>query len=760
MGEGPLQRVALWVIARSGCVACWLRGCGRIPLAVRMFWRRWRCVRLLCGWPNPPTRGLTALRCLCVFQRRCASMSSFRVCVVTAVPQGCGTVTSGMRGRTLRAHHVVIVDPLQHCAGWMVLACRRCGGLRACGVRHAVWMSLFLWLLVISVRISFLSYSPFDCLLVFSFNSIQLRKQGETMPSKRNRVQGGNAKGQASAVPQGDSRKRARSDLEGDTDQPAATPISVEEAQLRWTMCSTVRDILLDGETDISEMKLNDFLREHFGSRAAVEEEKNVDMWDFLESPDAHIKDQQLLEEISNLKDYQLLTDRRKLRDGSVHFLENWIEFKEKDTVTPLTRKKLNDALTQIQKEVARWEAEERTKRRAEEDVRQDTEEKTTKLVGFYESVYGAKWGHVLGFYDKKICEDRMEVHEGKPPQSWTYKKGLTFEKHDGVEQFSPPRPRLMVLTSDKGWPYSWRENKPIVDCYVNCEVDRVWRIVKEDLEELSGPNGAYRPSLRQRLLIGTPGIGNSMNAGSYLLYQLLHCDAEKIKVVVHCFGEGEAYVFDKTAKMVTKHVGSKASERVFSSFPQCGMKGYIIYDAPTNGSQLPIIFTPPVGWGTIVLASPKVRDAREFVRQRVSHLIIMNCPEEMDVKAMCAWMKRDETPQEQEKYWWMVCRQMIFLGPILRYIFDAKDFSKRYNELDRVLRSVKSRDDAKRITHGGVTTWFTGNPFCKLMYVKREKGKLGAEDFKTDLLSRHLADRVFFVTEKIAPLNEICNLQ
>ncbi|RNF23089.1 putative retrotransposon hot spot (RHS) protein [Trypanosoma cruzi] len=78
----------------------------------------------------------------------------------------------------------------------MVLACRRCGGLRACGVRHAVWMTLFLWLLVISVRISFLSYSPFDCLLVFSFNSIQLRKQEETMPSKRNRVQGGNAKGQ------------------------------------------------------------------------------------------------------------------------------------------------------------------------------------------------------------------------------------------------------------------------------------------------------------------------------------------------------------------------------------------------------------------------------------------------------------------------------------------------------------------------------------------------------------------------------------
>ncbi|RNC39044.1 trans-sialidase [Trypanosoma cruzi] len=41
MGEGPLQRVAGVVGARSGCVVCWLRGCGRIPLPVRMFWRRW-----------------------------------------------------------------------------------------------------------------------------------------------------------------------------------------------------------------------------------------------------------------------------------------------------------------------------------------------------------------------------------------------------------------------------------------------------------------------------------------------------------------------------------------------------------------------------------------------------------------------------------------------------------------------------------------------------------------------------------------------
>ncbi|RNC41377.1 retrotransposon hot spot (RHS) protein [Trypanosoma cruzi] len=86
MDEELISRVALWVIARFVCVVCWLRGCGRIPLAVGLNWRRrrwvtsscplwvdcWRCVCLLCGGPNPLTRGLTALRwCLCVSEGWC-----------------------------------------------------------------------------------------------------------------------------------------------------------------------------------------------------------------------------------------------------------------------------------------------------------------------------------------------------------------------------------------------------------------------------------------------------------------------------------------------------------------------------------------------------------------------------------------------------------------------------------------------------------------------------------------------------------------
>ncbi|RNC41770.1 retrotransposon hot spot (RHS) protein [Trypanosoma cruzi] len=79
---------------------------------------------------------------------------------------------------------------------------------------------------------------------------------------------------------------------------------------------------------------------------------------------------------------------------------------------------------------------------------------------------------------------------------------------------------------------------EPIFDCHVNCEVERVWQIVKGDVTELfnSRPEEHFKP--HPRVMIGTPGIGKSMNAGSYLIYQLLHYDAEQLQVVFYCLGD------------------------------------------------------------------------------------------------------------------------------------------------------------------------------------------------------------------------------
>ncbi|RNC36909.1 putative retrotransposon hot spot (RHS) protein [Trypanosoma cruzi] len=141
-----------------------------------------------------------------------------------------------------------------------------------------------------------------------------------------------------------------------------------------------------------------------------------------------------------------------------------------------------------------------------------------------------------------------MDVREGEPPQSWTYRAaGESLERDDGAQQSGAARRRLMVLTSDKGWPYSWGACEFTRDCYVNCEVDRVWQIVKRDLTKwFSNFHLTFNPSPVPHLFFGTPGIGKSMNAGSYFLYQLLQYDFKKLQVVVHCFGD-TAYVFDKT---------------------------------------------------------------------------------------------------------------------------------------------------------------------------------------------------------------------
>ncbi|KAF8294066.1 hypothetical protein TcYC6_0104230 [Trypanosoma cruzi] len=75
-------------------------------------------------------------------------------------------------------------------------------------------------------------------------------------------------------------------------------------------------------------------------------------------------------------------------------------------------------------------------------------------LEEFYESVYNTKWHHFKEVTQRRLTN--IEVHEGKPAQSWMYRAvGKTIEKNDGVEQSGAARLRLMVLTSDKGWPYT-----------------------------------------------------------------------------------------------------------------------------------------------------------------------------------------------------------------------------------------------------------------------------------------------------------------
>ncbi|EKG07637.1 retrotransposon hot spot (RHS) protein, putative [Trypanosoma cruzi] len=291
-----------------------------------------------------------------------------------------------------------------------------------------------------------------------------------------------------------------------------------------------------------------------------------------------------------------------------------------------------------------------------------------------------------------------------------------------------------MVLTSDKGWPYSWHMIQDFPkDFFVNCEVgevDRVWQIVERDLAAwLSNFDLTLNSSPVRRLLIGTPGIGKSVAAGSYLLYQLLHCDVEELQVVVHCFGD-TMYVFDKTAKTVSKYVGNEISIVVLGGLWQCGMKGYVIYDVARKGTPPDTGFAPSTGWGMIVVSSPEVSKYDEWEKQLKASRIIMNCPDEMDVKAMCAWMKRGLEPDKQAEYWRMVEKHMEKVGPIPRYIFDEKIYIVCLGAFDGALLAIEPTDVGEYFTLGGEEKWYSEDPSHKLVKIVREITEEGAEVF------------------------------
>ncbi|KAF8290016.1 retrotransposon hot spot protein (RHS), putative, partial [Trypanosoma cruzi] len=189
------------------------------------------------------------------------------------------------------------------------------------------------------------------------------------MPPKRNRVQGGNARSRASAVPQGDVQRRASPESEGETDQPAATHIrGVEAWRPQWTMSSSVEDILLEGSTNRTEMRLNDFLRSNLGGRGVVDTNENVALEMFVLRPTMFINDNEILGLITASPSYQelkmeldnrerelekrkiLLEAINKLHHEGVFSLEQWTDYEGKDTVTPHAKGKLKAALTEVQK--------------------------------------------------------------------------------------------------------------------------------------------------------------------------------------------------------------------------------------------------------------------------------------------------------------------------------------------------------------------------------------------------------------------------
>ncbi|EKG01775.1 retrotransposon hot spot (RHS) protein, putative [Trypanosoma cruzi] len=512
--------------------------------------------------------------------------------------------------------------------------------------------------------------------------------------------------------------------------------------EMKYTISTTIEDVLFKGRARVHKMKLNDFLMRELGGRGVADTNRSVLLEEFFKDPAMYIHDAEVLNEIKKTDAYLSIEgvvreemdkgeDVRKLKQAGVFNLQKWSEAtaQVKESVHEITKSFLDAALQEANKPT--------------------TTVVSIKMEGCYESVYNASWSHVVEVPGGEGTG--MEAEEGKPKQKWTYKKfGRTLERDDAAQQSGEVPPRLMVLASDKGWPYSW--NVPHGagnDLCVNWEVERVWQIVERDLTEwFSNFHLTLNSSPLLRVLIGTPGIGKSMNAGSYLLYQLLHYDVEKLQVVAYCFGE-TMYVFDKTTKTVTIYEGNIISKNVLRGFRQRGMKGYIIYDVAKKGTPPDRDFLPSTGWGMIVVSSPKVSNYDEWATQVNASRIIMNCPDEKDVKAMCAWMKRGLDKDKQAEYWKMVETHMEKVGPIPRHIFDEGSYKDRLGAVDDALLAIKDTDVGEYFTLGGEEKkWYSEYPCHKLVKIVRERKVGDAEVF---LNAPICADIEFRIADRLA---------
>ncbi|ESS60986.1 retrotransposon hot spot (RHS) protein [Trypanosoma cruzi Dm28c] len=118
-----------------------------------------------------------------------------------------------------------------------------------------------------------------------------------------------------------------------------------------------------------------------------------------------------------------------------------------------------------------------------------------------------------------------------------------------------------------------------------------------------------------------------------------------------------------------------------------------------------------------------------------------------MDVKAMCAWMKRGLEPDKQAEYWKMVEKHMEKVGPIPRYIFDEKIYIVCLGAFDGALLGIEPTDVEEYFTMRGSRLWYSEDPSHKLVKIVREITEEGAEVFFNasicDDIGFRIADRL-----------------
>ncbi|RNC38977.1 retrotransposon hot spot (RHS) protein [Trypanosoma cruzi] len=118
--------------------------------------------------------------------------------------------------------------------------------------------------------------------------------------------------------------------------------------------------------------------------------------------------------------------------------------------------------------------------------------------------------------------------------------------------------------------------------------------------------------------------------------------------------------------------MGDSSNVSVVRSLSWRGVKGYVVYCAAKKGRD-PSRMRLPHEWGMAMVTTPNEGNFKEWYNQGTAVRIVMNYPEEKEVKALCVWMKRDQPFGKQAEYWREVKGCMDKVGLLLCYTFDKR---------------------------------------------------------------------------------------
>ncbi|RNC38780.1 retrotransposon hot spot (RHS) protein [Trypanosoma cruzi] len=115
-----------------------------------------------------------------------------------------------------------------------------------------------------------------------------------------------------------------------------------------------------------------------------------------------------------------------------------------------------------------------------------------------------------------------------------------------------------------------------------------------------------------------------------------------------------------------------------------------------------------------IVLTTPKENNFEGWRRHKTAVPLIINCPDRIDVKAMCFWRKHFQPTGEQAEeqamnpaqYWETVEERMDEVGPIPRCIFNELEYRIQLTAIGTAVKNINASNATDYMGVGGDKIW------------------------------------------------------